>query len=83
VDALLKKPLPDTTLAALYSFAYNVGIDAFAKSVLLKNLNAGKKTEACSEMRRWVYADGKPWKGLMTRRKIEEALCQRDNVDEL
>ncbi|HDU8584150.1 TPA: lysozyme, partial [Morganella morganii] len=30
---------------------------------------------ACGEMKRWVFAGGKPWKGLMTRREIEEVVC--------
>ncbi|HGJ5863820.1 glycoside hydrolase family protein, partial [Arsenophonus nasoniae] len=33
---------------------------------------------ACDEMKRWVYVDGKKWKGLMTRRVIESVICYGD-----
>ncbi|HEI9882945.1 TPA: lysozyme [Proteus mirabilis] len=75
VDALIKVPLDDYTKAALYSFAFNVGATAFARSTLLKKLNAGDRTGACEEIKRWVYADGKVWRGLVSRREAESALC--------
>ncbi|MGL4223844.1 MAG: lysozyme [Vibrio sp.] len=68
--------LPEPTKAALYSFTYNVGIGAFSRSTLLKKLNTGDITGACSEMKRWVYAGGQKWKGLITRREIEDEICQ-------
>lgn len=76
IDPLIKPALPEATKAALYSFTYNVGIGAFSRSTLLKKLNAGHITGACEELRRWVYAGGKKWKGLMTRRDIEEEVCK-------
>ncbi|MEC3991234.1 lysozyme [Proteus mirabilis] len=75
VDALIKVPLDDYTKAALYSFAFNVGATAFARSTLLKKLNAGDRTGACEEIKRWVYAGGKVWQGLVSRREAESALC--------
>ena len=30
---------------------------------------------ACDQLRRWTYAGGKQWKGLMTRREIEREVC--------
>ncbi|EML8442048.1 lysozyme, partial [Salmonella enterica subsp. enterica serovar Chester] len=41
VDPLIKVSIPNSERAALYSFAYNVGTGAFARSTLLKKLNAG------------------------------------------
>ncbi len=76
VDPLIKPALPESTKAALYSFTYNVGVGAFSQSTLLKKLNAGQITGACEELRRWVYAGGKKWKGLITRREIEEEVCK-------
>lgn len=76
VDPLIKPALPESTKAALYSFTYNVGVGAFSRSTLLKKLNAGQITGACEELRRWVYAGGKKWKGLMNRREIEEEVCK-------
>ncbi|WP_338157431.1 lysozyme [Moellerella wisconsensis] len=75
VNPLIKVNIPDYTRAALYSFTYNVGTGAFFRSTLLKKLNAGDQTGACNELKRWIYAGGKPWKGLMTRREVENAVC--------
>ncbi|HAK6117877.1 TPA: lysozyme [Salmonella enterica] len=75
VDPLIKVSIPDSERAALYSFAYNVGTGAFARSTLLKKLNAGDHAGACNELKRWMYAGGKQWKGLVTRREIEYEVC--------
>jgi len=75
IDPLIKRPIPDTTRAALYSFTYNVGAGAFRQSTILKKINAGDTVGACNELRRWTYAGGKQWKGLMNRREIERDVC--------
>ncbi len=75
VNPLIKVNIPDYTRAALYSFTYNVGTGAFSRSTLLKKLNAGDRTGACNELKRWIYAGGVQWKGLMTRREVEKAVC--------
>lgn len=75
VTPLIKLPVPDTVLGAIYSFVYNVGAGAFAKSTLLKMLNAGDIAGACEQLRRWTYAGGQQWKGLITRREIEREVC--------
>ncbi|HHR6051695.1 TPA: lysozyme [Providencia alcalifaciens] len=75
VDPLIKVDIDDNTRAAIYSFAYNVGTGAFARSTMLKKLNAGDIAGACNELKRWTYAGGKEWKGLITRREIENSVC--------
>lgn len=75
VDKLVKVPIDEYTKAALYSFAFNVGTGAFAKSTMLKKLNAGDKYGACEELKKWVYAGGKVWRGLVNRREAEAAIC--------
>ncbi|EQC1412908.1 lysozyme [Providencia rettgeri] len=75
VNPLIKVNIPDYTRAALYSFTYNVGTGAFSRSTLLKKLNAGDQAGACNELKRWIYAGGVKWKGLMTRREVEKAVC--------
>ncbi|WP_420066705.1 lysozyme [Salmonella enterica] len=75
IDPYIKVQIPATMRGALYSFAYNVGTGAFAKSTLLKKLNAGDNAGACNELKRWTYAGGKQWKGLVTRREIEHEVC--------
>ncbi|WP_313752340.1 lysozyme [Mixta calida] len=83
VDSLVKVPLSEYQRAALYSFTYNVGTSAFSKSTLLKKLNAGDQQGACEELRRWVYAGGMKWTGLMNRREMERAMCLAESADEL
>lgn len=75
VDRLVKVPVDEHTKAALYSFAFNVGTSAFAKSTMLKKLNAGDQYGACEELKKWVYAGGKVWRGLVNRREAEAAIC--------
>lgn len=75
VNSSIKVKTTETQLAAIYSFSYNVGANAFIKSTMLKKLNAGDYVGACDELKRWVYAGGKKWKGLMNRRDIEHEVC--------
>lgn len=75
VDSSVKIKLNDYQKASLYSFTYNVGVGAFKSSTLLKKLNHGDVPGACDQLRRWTYAGGKQWKGLITRREVERQLC--------
>jgi len=76
VDPLIKVNIPNVMRGALYSFVYNVGIGSFKKSTLIYKLNSGDKKGACKELHRWVHADGKVWKGLVTRREVEFEVCE-------
>ncbi len=78
VDTLVKVPLNDYQKVSLYSLTYNIGVAAFKKSTLLKKLNAGDQIGACNELRRWIYAGGVKWNGLVTRREIERELCMTE-----
>lgn len=75
VDSHINVPTTETQRAAIYSFAYNVGPNAAIKSTLLKKLNARDYRGACDELRRWVYAGGRKWKGLVNRREVEHEVC--------
>ncbi|TDV98008.1 lysozyme [Halomonas alkaliantarctica] len=75
VDRRAKVELPAPTRAALASFVYNVGAGNFARSTLLRKLNAGDLHGACHELTRWVYAGGKRLNGLVKRRDTERQLC--------
>ena len=83
VDGLVKVPLNEYQRAALYSFTYNVGSGSFSKSTLLKKLNAGDQDGACEELRRWVYAGGMKFRGLMNRRDMERSMCLADGPDDI
>ncbi|MBJ3816669.1 lysozyme [Shimwellia pseudoproteus] len=67
--------VPETTRGALYSFVYNVGVGQFNTSTLRRKINQGDINGACDQLRRWTYAGGQQWKGLMTRREIERQVC--------
>lgn len=54
--------------------AFNIGVDAFAKSTLVKKLNQGKPYDAAAQFDRWVYVGKKVNKGLKARRAKEKAL---------
>lgn len=75
VDRRAQVDLPPPTRAALASFVYNVGEGNFARSTLLRKLNAGDLRGACHELSRWVYAGGRKLNGLVKRRATERELC--------
>lgn len=75
VDSRAQVDLPPPTRAALASFVYNVGEGNFARSTLLRKLNAGDLRGACHELSRWVYAGGRKLNGLIKRRATEHELC--------
>lgn len=68
--------LNDHQIDALTSLAYNIGIEAFRKSTLLRIINRGGTTEAeiRAQFDRWVKAGGKTLPGLVRRRKAEADL---------
>lgn len=68
-------PLSDEEHAAYLSFVYNIGVGSFSRSTLLKNLNANKRESACNQLTKWVFANGKKLRGLVTRREEERKLC--------
>ena len=61
--------------AAITSFTYNVGAEAFKRSTMLKKINKGDLWDACQELDRWAYV-GRMWvRGLANRRAKEKELC--------
>jgi len=71
----LTHELPDNRRAAYVSFAYNVGVQAFCSSTLVKLENAGNWQGACNQLPRWNKAGGVTWPGLTARREREKELC--------
>jgi lysozyme len=55
----IKTPISVKEEAAYLSFTYNVGVGAFSKSTLLKRLNDKRRVDACNELLRWDFANGK------------------------
>lgn len=71
VDSLVTVPLNDNQFAALCSFSFNVGVEAFKRSTLLKKLNAGQYDAVPTELMKWVSSKGKRMPGLVNRRAAE------------
>mgnify|MGYP003496419754 CR=1 FL=1 len=67
-------PLTQNQFDTLVSFAFNVGASAFAKSTLLKRLNAGNYDDVPDQLKRWMFAGGKVINGLINRRALEADL---------
>lgn len=61
-------------LAAILSFAYNLGVGALKASTLRKRINTGEWDKARKELMRWVRCNGKALPGLVKRRMAEAAL---------
>lgn len=75
----LKAILPESSISALISFAYNVGIGAFARSTLLKIIKQNKNNlkDIRIQFMKWVYANGKVLNGLVARREAEYKLYEK------
>lgn len=71
---LVQAPVTQEQYDALLSLVFNIGEGNFARSTLLKRLNAGQCRVAADEFRKWVYAGGKRLRGLVSRREAERAL---------
>ena len=75
IKSLVKVPLNNNQLNALISFVYNVGINGFKKSTMLRLLNSGAdKSTVSKEFDRWVFDNGIKVKGLFNRRNAEKKL---------
>lgn len=72
------QPLTQNQFDALVSFCFNIGVDAFVRSTLLKLVNAGKAEEAAEEFVKWdhITVEGEKVEsaGLKKRRCAERAL---------
>jgi len=71
VDALITTKVNQNERGACVCLAYNIGTGAFAKSTVLRELNAGNKDKAAAAFRMWNKAGGEVIKGLVNRREAE------------
>jgi lysozyme len=75
VRKLVKSNLNEKQMAALISFAFNLGMGALQKSTLLKLVNSNPSSpQIRNEFMKWINAGGKPLNGLIRRRKAEADL---------
>lgn len=73
VQRLVKK-YTQPQFDALVSFVFNLGGGALQRSSLRARLNRGDVQGAAEEFLKWVWAGGAKRKGLVIRRKAEQAL---------
>lgn len=71
----VKVPVSQPIFDSLVSWTLNLGEGNLSKSTMLRRFNAGDYTGGCKEMRRWVYAKGKFFRGLERRRIAESEMC--------
>lgn len=74
IQRIVTYPLSEGQFDALASFIFNLGEGNFAKSTLLKKLNAGDLDGAAEEFLRWNRAGGRELPGLTKRRAAEQEL---------
>jgi len=74
VDAMITANVNTNEFGACVSLAYNIGPTAFAKSTVLRELNAGNHEKAAAAFKMWNKAGGEVVKGLVNRRNAEVTL---------
>lgn len=71
LNRLLKVNINQNQFDALISLIYNIGVDNFRKSTLLKFINGRLFDKVPDQFRRWRFSNGKVLKGLVNRREEE------------
>ena len=74
IVSTVKVKLSQNQTDALASFVYNIGVDAFKRSTLVKILNTGDYVGAADQFDRWVHSNKKVLPSLIARRAAEKAL---------
>ena len=74
INKLVTVPLTQNQFDALVSFVYNVGIEAFKSSTLLRLLNQKNYAGVPIQLVRWNHDNGKVVAGLTNRRNAEVIL---------
>ena len=80
VRKYVKVQLNDNQYGALVSLVFNIGAGAFARSTLLKRINAGRLEDVPQQFMLWVNNDGKRMRGLVRRRAAEVELWSSPTV---
>ena len=73
VNRLVQISLKQSEFDALVDFVFNLGAGAFARSTMLKDINAGNLAAAALQFPLWDRDAGRVLAGLLHRRMAEEA----------
>lgn len=76
VRRLVTVPVTQPQFDALVSLTFNIGQTNFARSTMLRKINAGDCWGAGREFTRWVNGGGRPLPGLVKRRADERTLWE-------
>jgi len=79
IEHLLEVELSPSQFSALVSFAYNVGLENFRKSSVLRAVNAEDFAAVPRRLALWVKCKGAVLPGLVNRRAAEAALFLSDD----
>jgi lysozyme len=83
VNKLVTTKINQNQSDALTSLSYNIGLGAFAKSTLLRKLNAGDTAGASEQFKVWNKGGGAVLQGLVNRRAEEAKLFNSPLVGSL
>ena len=73
VNRLVQISLKQPEFDALVDFVFNLGVGAFARSTMLKDINAGNLAAAALQFPLWDHDAGRVLAGLLHRRLAEQA----------
>ena len=71
---------PETRLASLLDFTFNLGAGRLQTSTLRRRVNQRDWPGAARELQRWIYGGGRVLPGLVARRSAEAALILREST---
>lgn len=74
INKYVKIDLDQEQFNSLCSLIFNIGVNAFVNSTLLKLLNKNEILKTADEFLKWSHVNGKVSPGLLARRKDEAAL---------
>lgn len=83
VNRAVKVHLTQNQFDALVSLTYNIGVDAFKRSTLVKYINSDLKDKAIIEFMKWVNAGGRRVDGLIKRRYQEALMFMSYDTDRI
>ena len=79
LDRCVATPLTPYQGAAILELGYNVGTTAVCRSTLARMIREGQPASAwCPQLRRWVFAQGRKYRGLVNRREDSLLMCIKE-----